>query len=153
MNEWLDGINADELEYFASPLTLLNSGSEEDTEQAASFLYREGPSHPRASMKRTLSYKSADPSREPKRLPKKYWEAVKQEIAILICTDHKKYRELKKSLNAAKNKGTNALVAIVAAGIASQFGIAAGAIAGFCAIAINSVIKIGKEAYCSLQTL
>ncbi|QCU90663.1 hypothetical protein [Thiomicrorhabdus sediminis] len=153
MNEWLKHINVDELQYIASPLSLLNSGNEKDTEQAASFLYAEGPQPPMASVRRQLSHKSSLHSKKEKRLPKKYWEAVKQEIAILICTNDPKYRELRKALNSAKEKGTNALVALIASTIAIEFGLTAGAIAGFCAIALNSVLKIGKEAYCSLRKI
>jgi|GEM_PF-1189883 len=150
MDDWLNNINVDELQYIAPPLSVLSSGSEKDTEQAASFIYKDGTSSPMASSRPVLSNKSAKP-RIDSRPPKTYWEAVKQEIAILICTNKSKYKKLRKSLNEARDKGTKALVAIIAAGIGSQFGLTPGAIAGFCAIALNSVLKIGKEAYCNRQ--
>ena len=66
-----------------------------------------------------------------------------------MCTDDKKYSKLRGQLSVESTKGTNAIVALISASIGSLLGVQATLLAGFCAVAMYAIVKIGKEAYCS----
>jgi len=151
MDSWLNGINCKELQFIATPLSILDSGSEEDSEMAASFLYKDGRSRPMMSANKNKKMIGFIKKELDGRPPKSYWEHVKKEIYQLVCSSDKKYEALRKQLKAAKEKGTKSIVIIIASYFGAQLGVEAGAIAGFCAIAINSIVKLGKETYCSIN--
>lgn len=147
MANWMSAISEKELQYIAPALFVYS----DDPEDAALFMYREGLSRPMAAnidkneiIKRSHEEKEARP-------PKAYWDQVKHEIFTLVCTDDKKYSDLRASLEKVGNKGTNVIVATISASVGSAMGVGAGVISGFCAVALYFVIKIGKESYCAIQ--
>lgn len=151
MNTWLKHIDSTELQYIAAPLSILNSGTEEETEMAASFLYKGGLASPMACISDEEKLIDLAERENERRPPKKYWDQVKKEIFLLLCTNHEKYDDLRSSLEKTKEKGTQAIIASISCSIATLLGIEAGLISAFCAIVLNSVIKVGKEAYCAIK--
>ena len=91
MSNWLDGINSDELQFIATSLSVFNSGSEKDTESAASFMYKEGYARPMNSPKRDKRTMGLIKKEIDSRPPKSYWEHVKKEIYTLVCSADEKY--------------------------------------------------------------
>ncbi len=81
----------------------------------------------------------------------RYWDQVKKEIRILLCTKDRKYTKLRKNLDAYAVHSKQTIVAIVAAGIGSSIGIAGGIITGLVAIALFAIARIGISAYCALE--
>lgn len=148
MNNWMSALSQDELKYLAPSLFIF----EDDPEEAATYMYREGNHRPMASAgdKEELIKQSEKELKS--RPPKKYWEQVKKEVLLLICTDDPKYREIRKKLNAQSDKGTGVLVTTVSAAFGSALGVEAGIISGFCALALHSVLKIGIESYCACNS-
>lgn len=147
MTEWIQYLDEYELMQEAPSLFIFD----EDPEDAAIFLYKEGlpkPMMAAGDKDRLAEFSKKELESRP---PKKYWEQVKIEFQILVCTSDKKYAELRKSLDEAKTKGTQFILVAIASTIASILGIEAGIISGFCAILLKSIIKIGKEAYCSIH--
>lgn len=147
MSDWFDSLSAENLQDEAPSLHLCP----DDIEEAASYMYREGKHQAFASgldkdemIKRSMEEVES-------RLPKKYWEAVKVEMHILLCTSDKKYDDLRKQLTIESKNGTNAIVIGIAAAFGSVLGVEATAIVGFCAAVLYGAIKIGKEAFCALQ--
>lgn len=151
MNSWLNSIDSNALQFIATPLSILDSGSEKDSEIAASFLYRNGLSRPMMSANKNKNIMGFIKKELDDRPPKSYWEHIKKEIYQLVCSTNKKYEALRKQLNVAKEKGTKSIVIIIASYFGAQLGVEVGAIAGFCAIAVNSIVKLGKETYCSIN--
>ncbi|PHS61394.1 MAG: hypothetical protein COB00_13160 [Alcanivorax sp.] len=86
-----------------------------------------------------------------KRPPKKYWECVKAEVFLLVCTKDKKYANLRKQLDDVTARAQTSAAWLVASGIAATLGISAAVIAGLCAVALYGIIKVGKEAYCEVE--
>lgn len=78
-----------------------------------------------------------------------YWEQLKREFKILLCTADKKYARLRKELNAAAKKSQTAVVSMIAAAMASTFGVVAGVLVPFCALCLVAVAKLGREAFCA----
>lgn len=110
-----------------------------DIDSTAQFMWRGGP-YP------VMSAKRPDPV-DP-RPDKSYWLAVKQEMRLFLCTDDKKYKELWRRVKELDTKSTHAMVAMISAYLGSIIGVAGTAIAGFVALCLYGVVKIGKEAYC-----
>lgn len=144
MENWVDKLSAPELQSLAPPLFVFD----DDIETAASLMYREGITRPVASAEEES--KMIDRMREElnSRPSKKYWIAVKFEIRLLVCTDDEKYSKLRDKLSLEAKKGTGVAVASISAVVGSVLGAEATLIAGFIALALYAVIKIGKEAYC-----
>lgn len=78
-----------------------------------------------------------------------YWAQLKAEIRILVCTREKKYEQLRKKLANSADKSQMTVVSLIAAAMATQFGVAAGVLVPFCALCLVVLVRIGKEAYCS----
>ena len=146
MDEWLRSLDAGKLKEYAVPLY-----ATENEEEAAKFMCREGWPRPfaNASDKDMMSERSDEEIES--RLPKKYWEQVKAEVFSLVCSKSEKYGELRDKLKAVEDKGTETIVAVIAAYIGNLIGVGAGVLSGFVALALYSVIKIGKEAYCATR--
>ena len=147
MAEWIKYLDENELKCEAPPLFMFD----EDPEDTAVYMYREGFPEPimKAGDKDKLIEKA---DRELKsRPPKKYWEQVKKEMFVLICTDHEKYSDLRKSLNEVKEKSTKYILTTIAGVVGGILGVEAGVISGFCVILLHSALKIGKESYCAIN--
>jgi len=148
LDTWLNKIDEEELKYLEPVLFVF----EDSPEEAAQFLYREGMSRPMASVGDKEEQMKRSFQELKNRPPKKYWKQVKSEIYSLVCTDSKKYSELRGRLSSAEENGTKALVAIVSGSIGSILGIEAGIISGFVTLALHAVIRVGTEAYCAIAT-
>ena len=145
--DWIKKIDKSELQYIAPSLFVFS----DDVETAASLLYREGMASPLASSEDKEKAIERIKNELESRPPKKYWEAVKSEIRILICTDDEKYSKLRKQLTLEGEKGTKSIVAIISAFIGSVLGVEATMLTGFCAVSLYAISKIGKEAYCATE--
>lgn len=75
---------------------------------------------------------------------KSLWACIKKEVYEYFCTTSAKYRaERNKAEVTFKN-----ILMILATAIASQFNLAIGVVAGAVTVAVISVFKIGKNAWC-----
>ena len=73
MNSWVSNISVTDLKFLAPPLFIF----ENDPEDAAQFLYKEGMSNPMATAgdkDELIKYSQKELNSRP---PKKYWEQVK----------------------------------------------------------------------------
>lgn len=132
-------LNAEELIIEAPPTIAWKLGIVDTADGVAQFMYKGGP-YPVAS---------ADNGKfEDRRPDKSYWEAVKAEMHLFLCTDDKRYKDLWKRIAEMDKKSTSAIVALVSAYVGSVIGVAGAVIAGFVAVCFYAVLKIGKEAYC-----
>ena len=147
MNDWVSVLSINELKSLAPPLFLFG----DDPEDAAMYLYREGLSSPIMSAGKKDELSEIQGKERESRPPKKYWEQVKTEIVILLCTDDKKYKKLRSKLNSSSDKGTTLLLAAISASVGSAMGVKAGLISAFCAVILHSLVKIGKESYCAIN--
>jgi hypothetical protein len=136
----LDAVNPDELTVEAPNLIAWKLGIVDNMDDVAQFMYRGGPFSPQASTR--------PPPAEDKRPEKKYWELVKEEMGVFLCKDDKRYRELWKRITALEQKSTTALVGVIAAFLGQVIGAPATLLAGFVAVCLYAVAKLGKEAYC-----
>ena len=132
-------INLAELTTAAPPLIAWELGTVESEDGVAQFMYYGGPS---------LYCSGIDPRAEDSRPDKTYWESVKKEMHVFLCTNDKRYRELWKRIDALENKSTTMLVGIIASFLGASIGAPATLLAGFVAVCIYGAAKIGKEAYC-----
>lgn len=137
----LEIIDAEELVYEAPNLYAWKLGAVSDAEGVAQFMYRGGPSTPQASASRS-------PRTEDPRPEQKYWEFVKQEMHIFLCTDDKRYRALWKQIEDMKKRSTTAIVGVIATFLSASVGVAATLLTGFVAVCLFAAVKVGKEAYC-----
>jgi hypothetical protein len=82
-----------------------------------------------------------------------YWDNLKVEFRILVCTKEKKYASLRRKMETAGRKSQTALVSMLAAAMATYIGVAAGVLVPFCALCLIAVLKLGKEAFCNTTDL
>lgn len=136
----IEQVNLAELMVDAPPLIAWKLGIVEDEDSVAQFMYYGGPASPRAS--------AGGPSGEDRRPDKSYWQAVKKEMHLFLCTSDKRYTELWKRIDALENKGTTALVGVIATFLGASIGAPATLLAGFVAVCLYGAAKLGKEAYC-----
>lgn len=82
-----------------------------------------------------------------------YWEQLKKEFRLLLCTEDKKYHALRKHLAKTGDKSQLAVVSAISAAVAASLSVTAAALVPVCAICLIAVLKLGKEAYCQTQKL
>jgi len=82
-----------------------------------------------------------------------YWRSLKHEFHLLVCTDDKKYAALRKQLEGFGKHADKAVVAAIATAMASVVGVLASVLASFVAILLIAFLKLGKEAFCAVDTL
>lgn len=133
-------IDLTELTASAPSLIAWKLGLVEDEEAVAAFMYRGGPVSPQAS--------AGGMPGEDRRPDKTYWESVKVEMHVFLCTNDKRYKELWKRIDSLEGKGTTALVGVIATFLGASIGAPATLIAGFVAVCLYGIAKLGKEAYC-----
>lgn len=136
----LSEIDLLELTAAAPPLIAWKLGIVQTENEVAAFMYRGGPVSPQAS--------AHDPRGEDRRPDKTYWEAVKTEMHLFLCTNDNRYQELWKRLAALEGQGTTALVGVIATFMGASIGAPATLISGFVAVCLYGIAKLGKEAYC-----
>src|SRR3989338_88936 len=83
------------------------------------------------------------------RPPRSYWQKVRCEFHLLLCTNHPKYRRLRRNLASAAGKSNAVLIGIIAAALADRLGLTAGAITGFVAVCLAGAIELGTKAFCA----
>jgi hypothetical protein len=115
-------------------------GLVENEDGVAAFMYRGGPGSPQAYAGGT-----GDEDRRPDRT---YWESVKTEMHLFLCADDKRYKTLWARIDTLENKGTTALVSVIATFLGASIGAQATLVAGFVAVCLYGMAKLGKEAYC-----
>lgn len=75
------------------------------------------------------------------------WGAIKTELYDYLCTTSKKYAdERKEGVVTIKQ-----LITIVATAVASTFNLAIGVIVGAVTVAVMSALKIGRNAWCTVN--
>ncbi|HUG22641.1 hypothetical protein [Piscinibacter sp.] len=136
----LSEIDIGELTVSAPPLIAWKLGLVQSEDEVAAFMYHGGPVSPTASV--------GGAPVEDRRPARSYWEAVKTEMHLFLCSNDKRYRELWKRIDALEGKGTTALVGVIATFLGASIGAPATLIAGFVAVCLYGVAKLGKEAYC-----
>lgn len=135
-------VDSRELTYEAPPLFAWEMGMALTEEDVANFMYRGGRLPPQMSIGRMPS--------EDRRPEKKYWDYVKTEMRLFLCTDDKKYKNLWKQIDDMQKRSTTTIVGVIAAFLGSSLGAPATILAGFVAVCLYAALKVGKEAYCSL---
>lgn len=76
------------------------------------------------------------------------WGAIKGEIYDYMCTTSRKYSKERKEAGVTVKQ----IITILATAIASSFHIAIGVVAGAVTIALLGALKIGKNAWCKVNT-
>ena len=75
------------------------------------------------------------------------WEYVKKEVYEYFCTKSAKYRKERSEASfSLKN-----ILMIISTAIASQFNLAIGVVTGAVTVAVITVFKVGKNAWCELN--
>ena len=143
----LEQLDSTELTYHATALIAWEIGAVSDMESVAQFMYRGGPSLPQASARSPRHIKLSEDDPRP---DKKYWDLVKEELTVFLCTNDKKYKELWSRINALENKGTGGIILVVSGYLGEKFGLQASVFAGFVAVIFYGALKVGKEAYCRM---
>jgi len=129
-----------ELAAAAPPLVAWKLGLVDNEEGVAQFMINGGPVSPQAAAQKF--------DKEDRRPDKSYWDAVKKEMHLFLCTGDDRYAELWRRINALEKKGTTAVVGVIAAFLGATIGAPATVVAGFVAVCLYGVTKVGKEAYC-----
>lgn len=88
--------------------------------------------------------------------PASFWHRLEHEFRILLCTEDKKYAELRKQIQEAirhaKKPATVAILSAIAGVMGPQFGVLWVSLLGIVGIAIKTVLVPGKEAFCVTAT-
>ncbi len=114
------------------------------------FIERAKPEHTRKPNKKQTPKRKSEPEGKIVLAPAPragYFERVKRELRILICTDDKKYAKLRKTMTSKNNE--RAIIAAIAAGVGAVLGLAAAIVMPFVAMAMMFFLQVGKNAYCS----
>jgi hypothetical protein len=135
-------LNKDQLIYEASPLVAWDIGTAETIDDVAEYMYKGGRYSPQASAKPPQVH---GPDQRPS---KKYWDCIKSEFLVFLCSSDQKYSELWNRLGKIQNQGTTVIVGVISAYMGSKLGIEAGVVSGFVAVCLYGALKIGKEALC-----
>jgi len=133
-------IDSRELLTVAPPLMAWKIDAVDNEDAVAQFMYRGGPLSPQANV-------GVSPD-EDVRPDRSYWEAVKNEMHTFLCTNDPRYRELWKRIDTLEKKSTTTIVGVIAAFLGASIGAAATLLAGFVAVCLYGIAKVGKEAYC-----
>jgi len=82
---------------------------------------------------------------------KDYWQAFLSELRDFLCTDSKKYKAEREQLEAAQATTSKFIVPTVAGAIGATLGIEQAILIPFVALAIFGAVKMGVNAWCSLD--
>lgn len=80
--------------------------------------------------------------------PPAYWQNLKNEFRLLVCTNDKKYSSLRKELGLENQRSQTVIVSMIAVALAHSVGVAAGTLTPFCALCLLALGRMGKEALC-----
>ncbi len=140
----LESLQREELNQLTEELRIWEAGHAGTMEDIAFFLYR-GGGHPPGNM-RLRSEQTETRDRRPRRV---FWDLVKAEMYLFLCTDDKKYSALRSDVGRHGNKSAASLIAIISAQVGAEINAEAGMLAGFCTLVLYALGKIGKESLCS----
>ena len=162
---WLKSLDPQEIANLSKPLKEYTKSKEHelslqpwfDNEAQASFLDLIAKQEALEALSQELDqyylggrlHAGPPPQLKPK-AEKKLLNKAKHEFHIFLCTDDTKYVELRNKLNEKAGQASSVVLNLISAALAAYLGITAGAIVGLCAVLLYLVLKIGKEAYCSL---
>ncbi len=76
-----------------------------------------------------------------------FWEKVKEEVYLFICTDDKKYKTERNLIG----KNFKEVATIIATAIAATFSFGTGVVIGIVTNILISIVKINQNAWCELQ--
>ena len=141
----LNSLDINELTYEATPLIAWEIGAADSIDSVAKYMYRGGPYPPQAALKPPRRILLSEDDHRPE---KQYWDYVKEEMSVFLCTSDTRYKELWNRIDALENKSTTTLVAMISAYLGEKFGVEATLLAGFVAVCLYGAIKVGKEALC-----
>ncbi|MBW2739254.1 MAG: hypothetical protein JRE64_10505 [Deltaproteobacteria bacterium] len=79
-----------------------------------------------------------------------YWDTVKKEFHLFLCTDDSKYSDLRKSLQSKGSKSVTVTISTISAALANYVGVVAGVMVPMIALCLYAALKIGLYAYCNL---
>jgi hypothetical protein len=100
-----------------------------------------------ASKRKTSIKTSAAPTEARRQL--NYWNRVKRELHLLLCTKDKKYAALRRQLRSKGGHTQMVLVGTISASVGSSLGLGAGAVVPLAALCLIAALRVGVEAYCS----
>ena len=149
---WIEKVKPIELLIEAPMCQLLDTDDKFTIDDVASLMVKDAPQF-------FAMLKSKENERLAKELhkktqenlpPKEWWPKVKYEFHVFLCTDDKKYENLRKKLADSGSATSTTILSAISAAIGSSLGFEAGAIIGLMAVCIYGLIKIGKEAYCDI---
>jgi hypothetical protein len=86
-------------------------------------------------------------------VPPRYWERLKEEFALFVCTKDKKYASVRKDLTTKAQRSQTVIVSIISAAMAHSVGVSAGVLVPFCALCLLAIARVGKEAFCGGASL
>jgi len=82
----------------------------------------------------------------------RFWKRVNREVRILVCTDDKKYENLRTQIGKQRRVTQFSLVSSITTAIGIYLGVAASLIAPFVTLALMALLQVGKNAWCAGQT-
>ena len=82
--------------------------------------------------------------------PRDYWEEVKKEIYLLICTKDRKYAVIRTHFKKKSTTTTTAIIGMISATVAAQLGAVVGIITPLVALLLYGLLKVGVNSWCNL---
>ena len=149
---WIEEVKPIELLIEAPMTQLMDTDDKFTIDDVASLMVKGAPQF-FAMLKSKENERLAEEHRKriQENLPsKEWWPKVKYEFHVFLCTDDKKYENLRKKLADSGGTTSATILSTISAAIGSSLGFEAGAITGLVAVCIYGLIKIGKEAYCDI---
>lgn len=152
-DRWIKRVRPRKLVRMAPALVYLEMGHVKTADEVAQFMVKGGAEVKTFALKkeywrRWVAHAAIKPP-EDKRPPKKYWSLFKREFLLFLCTNDRKYSQLRRKLRSYGRKSETLVVSLIAAAIGSSMGVAAGVVAGFSAVCLYLLAKLGKEAFCA----
>lgn len=83
--------------------------------------------------------------------PNRYWQALIEELYILLCTEDAKYTDVRKEINDVGKVTGRYLVPTIATGIAVVIGVETAILFPFVGLALLAIIKLGQNTWCSVR--
>lgn len=84
-------------------------------------------------------------------VPQQYWNKVKEEFRLLICTKDKKYTKLRNEIKKHKGKATTLILTSITAYLAPIIGAPLAALTPFVAVILYGIAEVGTNAWCGIQ--
>jgi len=125
----------------AAPLFSISIKSVRDMESVADLMLKGGPVI-------MASAGGSEPAGDDPRPPRSYWDALKKEFRVLVCTDEPRYADLRAKIMSSSTQSNTVVLAVIVAAMADHLGVTAGAITGLAAVLLSSLIQLGRGAFC-----